>query len=81
MWAGTPVPGGGELEGGGVGRFLICIGGCWEVGGCGMVCELIIGPSEVLMELAYNFCAKVSPPPDGVRGFCMGRTASWGWDI
>lgn len=71
----APVPGGGELDGGGVGRFLICVGRS-----CGVECGLIIGPNELLMELAYNCCAKVSPPPDDdrFRGVFMGATASCG---
>lgn len=30
----------------------------------GSDCELIIGLNELLMELAYNCCAKVSLPAD-----------------
>ena len=44
----------------------------------GTDCELIIGLNELLMELAYNCCAKVSLPPDcdGSRRDCNGGTAS-----
>ena len=44
----------------------------------GTDCELTIGPNELLKELAYNCCAKVSllPDCDGFRGVCMEETAS-----
>ena len=44
----------------------------------GTDCELIIGLNELLMELAYNCCAKVKLQPDcdGSRGVCMGGTTS-----
>lgn len=65
------MPGGGEPDGGGVGRFLTreCIAGSWES---------IIGLSELLRELAYNCCAKVSLllDRDGFRGVCVGGSAS-----
>ena len=42
----------------------------------GTDCESIIGLNELLMELAYNCCAKVSLLPDcdesESRGVCMG---------